>query len=235
MIINKLINMDKHLRIFILFSCFLISFFLVFVTPWFFLLMFTFLGLLIYTNIKHSEQHHNNIEKSLDKALTQNNFIADDSYLSDDYLSGIAINKNQNKIAILSRKNTQDDFNFHLIDFKDIIESAIIENDETITKTSKGSAIGGAIVGGILAGGVGATIGGLSATKKSRERALKLTLSLTVDDLTNPTYEINFLNSNTAIPKDSEIYHKIYSDINKWHKTISVILKRNEKLNTQSV
>ena len=145
MIINKLINMDKHLRIFILFSCFLISFFLVFVTPWFFLLMFTFLGLLIYTNIKHSEQHHNNIEKSLDKALTQNNFIADDSYLSDDYLSGIAINKNQNKIAILSRKNTQDDFNFHLIDFKDIIESAIIENDETITKTSKGSAIGCAI------------------------------------------------------------------------------------------
>ena len=177
------------------------------------------------------KKYHNNIEKSLDKALTQNNFIADDSYLSDDYLSGIAINKNQNKIAILNRKNTQDDFNFHLIDFKDIIESAIIENDETITKTSKGAAIGGAIVGGVLAGGVGAVVGGLSGTKKSKQSALKLTLSLTIDDLTNPTYEINFLNSNIAIPKDSEIYHKIYTEINKWHKTISVILKRNEKLN----
>lgn len=233
MIIDKLIGMNRRLRIFILFSCYLISFLLVFVfTPWFFLLMFAFLGLLIYTNIKHSEQYQTNIEKSLDKALIKNNFIADDSYLSDDYLSGIAINKTMNKIAVLNRKNTQDDFNFHLIDFKDIIESAIIENDETVTKTSKGSAIGGAIVGNILAGGVGAVIGGLSGTKKSRQSALKLTLSLTIDDLINPTYEINFLNSNTAIPKDSEIYHKIYSDINKWHKTISVILKRNEKLNT---
>lgn len=232
--INRLINMDRYLRITLLFSCFLLSFGLAFVTPWFFLLMFAFLGLLIYTNIKHSEQYHINIEKSLDKALIQNDFSADDSYLSDDYLSGIAINKDQNKIAVLIRRSTQDNFNFRLIDFKDIIESAIIENDETVTKTSRGSAVGGALVGGVLAGTAGMIIGGLSGKKISRENVLKVTLALTVNDLSNPVHEINFLNSNMTIPKDSELYYKIYTEVNKWHKTISVILKRNEQLNTQS-
>ena len=45
---------------------------------------------------------------------------------------------------------------------KDLLQVEIIEDNVTITKTSRTSQVGGAIVGGMLAGGVGAVIGGLS-------------------------------------------------------------------------
>lgn len=230
--IDKLVNMKRHLRITVLISCFFISVLIMLFVGnfWliFFILAFAFLGLLIYTNGIYDRSRGQILEKSLDKALINIGFHADDSYLSDDYLSGIALDQDKEIIVILVRQNINSNFNSFTFDFKDIMECSIIEDEEIITKTSKSLAIGGALV----AGGTGAMVGGLLGDKYSNEKVFKATLSIVVNDLMNPFYEINFLNSNMLVDRNSELYQTVYKDMYKWHKRIGLILNRNEKSNS---
>ncbi|NEZ02212.1 hypothetical protein [Heyndrickxia shackletonii] len=227
---DKLIEMDKNLRIGLLLTAFFLSFIIFFATSsgWFVLLGFVFIGILIVSNIKYDKKYRENIESSLEETLNQYGFVSDVSYLSDDYISGIAINESTQKLALLKRNARNQPFVFKTFDFNEVLESEIIEDGASITKTSRGSQIGGAIVGGALAGGVGAVIGGLSAKQTSNERVYRVTLNIVVNDLLNPIYEINFLNVTNPLDKNSELVRGMYSDINKWHKMISVILKRNQ-------
>lgn len=229
--INRLVNMNRRPRIAMLLFGFILSvIFMPFVGNFwfiFFILAFTFLGLLIYTNGIYDRSRGQLLEKSLDKALINLGIHADDSYLSDDYLSGIALDQDKETLIILVRQNINSNFNSVTFDFKDIMECSIIEDEETITKSSKSLAIGGALV----AGGTGAVVGGLLGDKHSNEKVLKATLSIVVDDIMNPVHEINFLNSNILVDRNSELYQTVYKDIYKWYKRIGVILKRNGKLN----
>jgi hypothetical protein len=206
------------------------------VNGWFILLAFVFLGILIASNVSHARNYSKLMEKSLEKALIKNNFVADYFYLSDDFLSGIAINKSENLIAIYKRNQINENFTPTLLNFKDIVECAIQEDSEIVTHTSKSSAISNAMAGGVLFGGIGATVGGLIGEKIGHEKIYKATLSIVVDDLDNPIHEIHFLNSQILVDRKSEIYKKIYVDLNKWYQTIRVIIRRNEtELNSKTV
>lgn len=229
-----LINMNRHLRIGLLLTGFFVFFLLGgLISGWFFFVQFAFLVLLIYTNVKYDQKIRRALDISIEETLKANGFRADDFYLSDDYLSGLAINQESNEIAIMNRINSNTKFEFNTIPFQHILESSIIENKQAVTKSSKGSVIAGALVGSAVAGSTGALIGGLNSTKITSDKVSLVTLSIVVDDLKNPFYEINFLNSHEAFDKDTAIYKKVKQDINKWHRMISVILKRNE-LNSNS-
>ncbi|WP_232540548.1 hypothetical protein [Lysinibacillus fusiformis] len=52
------------------------------------------------------------------------------------------------------------DFKFISILFKDVLSIEIVEEDVSITRSSRRSQLGGALVVDLLAGGVGAIIGG---------------------------------------------------------------------------
>jgi hypothetical protein len=228
---DKLLNLDKNMRIGSLLFGFFV-FFILFLTTgngFFIILYLFFIGLLIYSNILYAQKYSNIMEKSLDKAMIKNNFTSDYSYLSDDYLSGIAMNKSEKKIAIFKRNNIKEDFLPIYFDFKDIIECSIKEDNTIINRSVIGSAIGHAMVGGVLFGGIGAAVGGLSGEKIANEKIFKATLSIVIDDVVNPVHEIHFLNSNMLVDRNKPLYQEIYSQMDKWHKIISVIIKRNEK------
>jgi hypothetical protein len=233
---NYLINMNRNLRIGILLSCFFLSFLLFFVTVngIFILIAFVFLGVLIASNVQHARKYSDVMEKSLEKALIKNEFIAESSYLSDDFLSAIAISEPEEKVAIFKRNNVNEDLKMKSLNFKDILECAIKEDGTTVTHTSKGSAVGNAFIGSVIAGGVGALIGAMATDKVTSDSIHKSTLTIVVDDLNEPIHEIHFLNSNMSVDRDSEMYQNIYYEMNKWHKKISIILKRTE-LKTRSV
>jgi hypothetical protein len=233
---DYLINMNRHLRITILLTGFFGSFVLFYFTEngLFILLSFIFLGILIASNVSHARYLSDVMERTLERSLIKNNFVADYSYLSDDFLSGIAINEKENKIAIFKRNTVNNVFSPTLFNFDDILEVGIKEDNTIVTHTSKSSAIGNAVAGGVLFGGIGAVVGGLSAEKFGHTKIYKATLSIVVNDLNNPIHEIHFLNSKMLVERDSEMYKDVYYEMNKWHKRISVILKRNE-LNTRTV
>jgi hypothetical protein len=176
------------------------------------------------------------MKKSIEKTLIKINFHSDLHYLSDDFLSGIAMNKEERKIVILRKFDVKDEFVPHFYNFTDILECSIVEDGETVSKTTNGSLIGRTIAGGILFGGIGAVVGGVSSQRVSSEKIYKASLSVVIDDIDYPIHEIHFLNSKMLIDRNSESYTRIYNDLNKWHKTLSVIIKRNEReLNSKLV
>lgn len=200
----------------------------------FFVLMFFFLTLLISTNIEYEKKLRNKFDDLAKETLLVNNFHYDEFYIGDDKLTAIALNEKDEKLAIVHRKSIKDSFAFSPIQFSDLIESSIAENGETVLKASKGSVVGGALIGGVIAGGIGATVGGLSTKKTLNDKVKRISLMITVNNLSNPVYEVNFMNTINPIDKENPIYKSRYSTVYKWHKMISVILKRNE-LNSNTI
>lgn len=105
----------------------------------------------------------------------------------------------------------------------EILEAAVITNGQTITKTSRGSQIGGAIVGGVLTGGVGAIIGGLSGKKTSVETITEIKVRIVVKDINNPIYDITVLQGNLI--KDPESISNLKNLANTWYNIIRVFIE----------
>lgn len=231
-----LVKMNRNLRITIFIILIFASFSLLIGTGnlIFAPLFFIFLGLLISSNVSHSRYHLEILGNSLEKALSKNNFKADDHYLSNDFLNGIALNNKDNVIAFFERKSIDDEFIPKYYNYQDILECAIQEDGNTITHTSNSSIVKRALVGGVLFGGVGAAIGAISAKHITIQKINKATLTVVINDMDNPIYEINFINSNNIVDKSSEFYKRKHAELDNWHKTISVIIKRNE-LNSKTV
>ncbi|WP_145142145.1 hypothetical protein [Paenibacillus sp. Y412MC10] len=133
----------------------------------------------------------------------------------------IGLDEDNKKFAII------DSNNHYIFSFEDLIESEILQNETTVTKTSRSSQIAGAIVGGALVGGAGAVIGGLSGKQHSSKRIQRLTLKLTVNNLSNPVFYLHFFNSSTPTSGNDIAVVKATDSINHWHGMFSVILKRN--------
>ena len=225
-----LIDMDYTLRQTLLFSLFFLSGFLTFYFNSLFLALLTLsiFGLIIYVNGEYDKKYFAKVIDSLPSALEKVQYKANDKYLSDDFISGIAINYEEENIAVATRSHRDHEFNIDILPFSSILESELREDNITLLKTSKGSTIGGALVGGALAGGVGAIVGGMTGSKTGTEKAHRLTLVLVINDIVNPVYEINFINNPAGTPKSSPLYEEIRSKATKWHKTISVILSKNK-------
>jgi hypothetical protein len=228
---DSLVNMNKNLRIGLFFST-SILFFIIFISTGqgiFIFLSMLSIGVLIYSNVIYARKTLNEMQSSLGAILGKINFTADDSYLSDDFLSGIALNKEINRLVIIQRKSVNDEFIPYFYDFDEILECSIMEDSETIT--SNGSVVSRAMVGGIIAGGIGATVGAVTANKISKEQIYRATLTISFDNLDYPFHEIHFLNSQMLMNRNSKRYQEIYNELNKWYRILSVIIKRNEKFN----
>lgn len=118
-------------------------------------------------------------------------FIPIEEYMST-YI--IALDTTRMKICIA-------DYSFskpNIFTYKDILSVEITEDEETITKTQRGSQIAGAVVGGALLGGAGAIIGGLSGSKKSRKVTTEVAVKIIVNDITQPSYSISFNSTELA-------------------------------------
>jgi hypothetical protein len=113
--------------------------------------------------------------------------------------------------------------------YSEILQSEIVEDGESITKTSRVSQIGGALIGGAVAGGIGAIVGGLSGTKKTTDSVRKITLQIIVDDISKPIRTITFLNKSYTLKKASVEYKEAYKKANHWHNLISVIIKKADE------
>ncbi len=88
-------------------------------------------------------------------------------------------------------------------DFRDILESEVLIDGETISKTSRGSQIGGALLEGVLAGGVG-VIRGLSSPTTTKDTISSIQLRLTVKNIKEPIRQIKLFQSEFPLSKDHE-------------------------------
>lgn len=157
----------------------------------------------------------------------------DTYHIGSDNLSCIGLDEKNNTIVFLSRTSINENFITSHLPFNDIFEAKLIEDDETVTQVSRASQLGGAITGGLIGGGIGAIVGGMGGKQHSSKEVRKISLELTVNNLSSPLHNVMFLNEEGYISIHDPKYKKQYSEANNWLKTMSVILKRNEMNNKQ--
>ena len=140
---------------------------------------------------------------------------------------GIAIDTTNKQIGILRGRG--DAVRPTMISCRDVLSSEIIEDGETVTKTSRGSQVGGALIGGLALGGVGAVIGALSGSTKSAEKVSKIALMITINNVSNPVHYVMLLDDEHAIKKSHRFYKDAMGEAQKWHGKIQVLIRQADE------
>lgn len=135
--------------------------------------------------------------------------------------TGLAIDEERKKVVLI--KNGPTGVDLKPITYRDVLSSEIFVDGETVTKTARGSQLGGALIGGLALGGVGAIIGGLSGKTRSSEKVKRVDLRITVNDTKSPLHDINFMDIKGK--KDGIIYKSAMDKARYWHGLIAVLIK----------
>ncbi|OMD81180.1 hypothetical protein [Paenibacillus odorifer] len=149
-------------------------------------------------------------------------------YISSSNEAGIIVDDENNAICIMYN----DLQNSNVYNANDIIEIELIEDGNSIIKTSRGNQLGGALVGAAVAGGVGAIIGGLSGKGVQQDTVTQLSLKIIVNNIKNPVVIINFLSigkNKEGIKKTSEKYKRSNKLATHWHGVLSVMIRRADE------
>ncbi len=93
--------------------------------------------------------------------------------------------------------------------YEDVVNFELLEDGNSVAS----GGLGRAAVGGALLGGFGAVVGASTGKKKSKKTVTKLQLKITLNDLSNPVEEINFITS--EFKKDGFLYKTIESSAQK--------------------
>lgn len=174
-----------------------------------------------------AKRENNKRIKSYLNTLSDNQF--DKKYFSEDTMDGVGISFENNTITLF-KANGKKEISHNTYKFNDLIEAQVIEDGQTVMKTSRASQFAGAAIGGVIAGGLGAAVGGLSSEKVNNERINSVDLKLIVNDLQKPTHTVNFLSpllgASKYEDKGSERYVKSKENIADWQGTMKVIIER---------
>ena len=192
---------------------------------WTFLfLMFLFIFLSVNQSKKDIDRERDLAMSNFKNLMKLNYFSPTEYLLTDSCKNGIAIDEDNSKLAVYEVEN-----NFiHLINFSEVLEVHLIKDGDTITKTSRGSQLGGAVIGGVLAGGFGAVIGGLSGKQITNEEINKINIEIVVNNLKKPVHTVSFVNRIDSLNKNDKKYQELIDITNHWFRLLSVVIKRNE-------
>ena len=149
-------------------------------------------------------------------------FSVTQEVMSEDAKTGFAFDDRSNKICLIAKQGSS--IETRVMDYRDILSVEMFEDGESITKTSRGSQLGGALLGGIVFGPLGAVVGGLSGSKKSENKVMRIDLRLAVNDTTSPVHNVNFLLG--AVNKSSFTYKQAHKKATHWSAIIEALIKR---------
>jgi hypothetical protein len=156
--------------------------------------------------------HNDKVVKEVTRRV-HSRYKIDEIYVSVADRSLVGIGFDSHKI-ILGAGNFDAAYNF-----SQIVAVALVENGTTVTQTSRGSQLLSAAVGGVAFGAVGAIVGGLSGSSRSRERLRGIALKVTVDDRLRPVHTIIFLRSSNknGLDPGGLLAKLALSSVNRFH------------------
>ena len=180
----------------------------------------------IIHGIMKSQTDSENKNAVLSAAKTIPNFSA--KYSVTNGARGISVDGSQKKVAFLVRLN-QGGVKHQVYPFSDVLACELIENGLTVVKTDRLSQIGGALVGGALLGGVGALSGALTGKKQQNQKVQSIVLTVTLNSLENPRYEMSMLNLKDGVEKTSITYTNARKIAEEWQNRMDVIIHQGSK------
>lgn len=177
----------------------------------------------LFTKSHDTKKKESQFKDKSDNYISDENVNSSKSIYSDTGLSRLIFDHQNKQVYIL--KNNVEPVS---LPYSSILESELIENGNTITKTSRVSQLGGALVGGIVGGGVGTVIGGLSAKQTSSQNISTLQIKINTNDLYSPTNSFSVKDSTAPLKKESVTYNKMYDQAYEIHKLVSAIINEQE-------
>ncbi len=156
-----------------------------------------------------------------EKLASLESFTPSQKLMGNDGNSGIAVDEGRKKICLI--KQSMGNIDLDVLTYRDILSSEIFVDGVTITKTARGSQLGGALIGGLALGGVGAIIGGLSGNTTSSEKITKIDLQIIVNRTNNPIHDINFMSVDGK--KNGIIYKSAMEQARHWQGLLTVLIK----------
>ncbi|ETT82252.1 SHOCT domain-containing protein [Viridibacillus sp. FSL R5-0477] len=177
----------------------------------------------------------NNIKLG-EKQKELSKIIESQSYTSKDNDVKLILDEDNKKIGIINLLND----NAFEYDYKDILEVTILENGDTVTKTSRSSQVGGALLGAVVAGGVGAIIGGLTGERSSTQHIENIELKIIVNDYKYPVHIIPFFDTKfkkvdalyIPMEKNDSVYKLLMEKVNHWHGILGFAIKEADDLDS---
>jgi len=128
-----------------------------------------------------------------------------------------------NKTWLIDNRNIFNKTISKIYNYSDIVDFELLEDGESIAS----GGLGRALVGGVLFGGVGAIVGGVTGTKKSKPICTNLKVKITTNNINNPVEYVDFINTSTK--KDSIIYKTWFDLAQKCLSTLQLIVNENQE------
>ncbi|MEK9137191.1 MAG: hypothetical protein AAB393_08715, partial [Bacteroidota bacterium] len=172
-----------------------------------------------YAQQSANEDAKRNMDLALERAQ---HFRATKKVLSVDRKSGIAIDEDSNLVCLL--KSVRGNWFSRVIPFSDVVGVETLEDGEAITRFSRGSQIGGIVVGGVLLGAVGAMVGGVTGSRKTKQNVHRIALNVIINDLSSPVHSITFLTEPVA--RNSRSYSDASRLAQDWQAVFKVIMEK---------
>ncbi|MEH7112416.1 SHOCT domain-containing protein [Neobacillus niacini] len=169
-------------------------------------------------------------EESLLKELESNGLSASqifhDKMKLDRY---IVFDENKKMILFVNSDNIRG------YNYRDILQSKVLEDGREILDTTRSGATTGAVIGAALGGGIGAVVGGIVGAQDSSSRE-SVTVKVVVNDTLEPSFEIELLSRDIKGGEDyvytqSETYKNAYKSAQYLHDKVSILIRQAEELN----
>ncbi|OAS85115.1 hypothetical protein [Metabacillus litoralis] len=194
-----------------------------------------------YQNSKQKETQVSN-QNNLLSVINQKDINEQQKFISRDFSNALIVdNENHLHIFYNKFKKQNGEFEIGYAEYSpdQIMESEIIIDNQLIQKTVRSSQLAGIAVGGLVGGGVGAIIGGLSGSKSSEDKIKNVDLKILVEDMSKPSYKINFLTNfdpdtnleyKKGYSKDSGEVRAALNNIEKWYGIMEILIRQQNKV-----
>ena len=184
---------------------------------WFILFVVGFIAIVGMSEIKLDKKKR----EMNAKLRSYSNFSPSQTIVGENGKTGFAMDEERKQVALISVETPE--LVVRIFNYEDVLSSEIFVDDNTISRTSRTSQVGGALVGGLLFGGLGAVVGGLSGKSISSKKVEKIDLRITVNDTKNPLHDVNFLRFASGESKSA--YIKAVGEARHWHGLVAIIIK----------
>lgn len=187
----------------------------------------------VQKGIKQRAQDYETYYRAKDKIFLEvDDFTPAQAIFSVDNKTGIAIDSKSKKVCLLNNLTgffPCDTRNIQrlTIPYKDILEVALYEDGNSITKTSRTSQVAGAIVGNVLLGGTGLIIGAFTGSKKTSNTVQSLEIRMTINSIQFPFWAFTFLRTETQ--KNNPAYKKAAAEANKFLSLMKVLINQSDE------
>lgn len=144
-------------------------------------------------------------------------------------LCAIAFDESANRLAFSELIGDDVECGISVFEANDILQVELVEDGETVSSASAGSAVARAVVGGILTGGIGMIIGGVTGKRNQRSSVRALDLKCLVNDAGRATRTISFLPTKEVVTRGDMAYKAAAEDAEKWYGSVSVLIHRGKQ------